>query len=403
MRHPGRVVTALALAVAVYLGVGARVGVIPTGELRADLRRAVAEVEAQLSGGDGTAGEAPAPSADATDAEHGFSYSCLSGAQRSLYDELYAGVMAREATFSVGSTSTDDLKQAMRALLEDHPELFWLDGSATLRTGALGMGATVTPGLDLPLDQVDSVQAQVEAAADSWVASLPAGATTYDKVCSAYEWVINNTDYDETSEQNQNIQSVFLGHRSVCAGYAKAFQYLLRRVGIPCAYVTGQIEAGAHAWDLVEIDGTYTYVDPTWGDPTYLTQQGVKQDGNVSHDYLCLTTEEMERDHHAADRASQLPQCTSTDYDWYRLRGTYLTSVDSQAIADAFWDAVSAGEREVGYKFADDATYAEAAALLASNGFLQNSLAEYGRTHGMSQVSYSYATSPELRVVKVFW
>lgn len=349
-------------------------------------------------------GSASAGSATGQTGDGGFSYSCLGISQQDVYEQLLAGCSARQASFTIQCRDTGDIEPALQALLEDHPELFWLDGAATYQSASLiGGQVTVTPSTNVGLDQVDGIQRQIDAEANAWLASLPAGASDYDKVRSAYEWVIQNTDYDPSSSQNQNIQSVFVGHASVCAGYAKAFQYLLQKAGVWCAYVTGQIDEGAHAWDLVRIDGTYTYCDPTWGDPTYFTSQGQTVEGNITYDYLCLTTQEMERDHHAADRASQLPTCDSTAYDWYRLNGTYLTSLDSQAISDAFWAQVRAGQGEVGFKFADDATYQQAASLLASNGFLQNSLSEYGRQRGLSQVSYSYTTEPELRIVRVFW
>lgn len=401
MRHLRRVVVVLVL-LAVAWGV-LEMGALPTGT--GELPQGDANVSTTTDNGANAASvPTTANTANAGQYPNGFSYSCLTEAQRAVYDQLLQGTSSRETSFSIDCPDTDDIEPAMRALLEDHPELFWLDGGATYqRSGLLGSGVTITPSTDVALDQVDGIQATIDDEADAWLASLPDDASDYDKVRSAYEWVIRNTDYDLSSEQNQNIQSVFLGHRSVCAGYAKAFQYLLHRAGVWCAYVTGQIEAGQHAWDLVRIDGTYTYCDPTWGDPTYFTTQGETVEGNITYDYLCLTTAEMERDHHVADRASDLPVCDSDAYDWYRLNGTYLTSLDSQAISDAFWAAVNAGQNEVGFKFADDATYSQAEGLLTSNGFLQNSLAEYGRRQGLSQVSYSYTTEPELRVVRVFW
>ena len=48
-------------------------------------------------------------------------------------------------------------------------------------------------------------------------------------------------DYDDAAEDNQNICSVFIGKKSVCAGYSKAMQYLMEKQGLFCTYVTGEV------------------------------------------------------------------------------------------------------------------------------------------------------------------
>ena len=51
-----------------------------------------------------------------------------------------------------------------------------------------------------------------------------------------------------------------------CEGYARAFQYLLQRLGIPCLYVEGQGNGRPHAWVMVYIDGKWLHTDPCWND-----------------------------------------------------------------------------------------------------------------------------------------
>ena len=75
-------------------------------------------------------------------------------------------------------------------------------------------------------------------------AGISQEASTYEKIKYVYEYIINSTDYNENGQDTQNIQSVLLYHSSVCAGYSKAFQYLLNRMGFSCTYITGTIRDG---------------------------------------------------------------------------------------------------------------------------------------------------------------
>ena len=68
---------------------------------------------------------------------------------------------------------------------------------------------------------------------------MPAKDTDYQKILYVYEYIVNTVDYDLEAADNQNIYSVFVNRRSVCAGYSKATQYLLERLGVFCTYVTG--------------------------------------------------------------------------------------------------------------------------------------------------------------------
>ncbi len=59
----------------------------------------------------------------------------------------------------------------------------------------------------------------------------------------------------------------------VCAGYAKAFQYLCDKGGLTCYYVTG-ITSGEHAWNIVRLQGKNYLVDITNSEPGSWGQNG---------------------------------------------------------------------------------------------------------------------------------
>ena len=123
-------------------------------------------------------------------------------------------------------------------VMTDHPEYFWTEGGFRYYEetwpGGGTAGMKVLPDYLMSQEAAAQVKTEIEATAKEWLSGIPSDADTYEKIKYVYETLIHKVDYDETSPNNQNIQSVFLGKSSVCMGYAKATQYLLNRIGIFC-------------------------------------------------------------------------------------------------------------------------------------------------------------------------
>ena len=52
----------------------------------------------------------------------------------------------------------------------------------------------------------------------------------------------------------------------VCQGYAEAFYRICKELGYKCRFVSSDPDEGCHAWNIVQLDGKYYYVDCTWDD-----------------------------------------------------------------------------------------------------------------------------------------
>jgi len=343
--------------------------------------------------------------AEALPVSTGFSYTLLSEQQQGVYAGLYRACEQRLQSFDCRIDDLDDIEPALVALLEDHPEFFWLAGSCEYSRPVGSKRSHISLVFDVDPAQIDERAALIEAACQQFDAGLPEGAGPYDVLKAAYEYVIGTTDYGYQSVHNQNIQSVFIDHQSVCAGYARALQYLLQRYGIDCAFVTGSISAAAedHAWNLVWIDGVPTFVDVTWGDPTYSGPRGEDVEGTFTYDYLCLTTEEMVRDGHAATHADALPACTSTDYDYYRLNGRYFDVYSYDEVNGLIAQAMAEGQTSFAVKFGNDEAYAQALADLEDHAFLRGAFQDLAVSRGETVSRHSYAVSDALRIIRFFW
>lgn len=339
----------------------------------------------------------------------GFSYERLSEDLQQLYRELYTGVSARKTSLFITACTTSDAGRALNALLDDHPEFFWMDGKASV------YGLEGAPVVQLSFDfniapaAIDETSSRIEAAFQEYESTLPENAGTYDKVKAAYEYIIKQTDYDSslTGDQSQNIQSVFLNRLSVCAGYARAFKYLMDREGIPCAFLSGTAtgpdgRSESHAWNLVTIDGVDTLVDVTWGDPTY-QGDAVTDPDFISYDYLCLTSEEMRRTGHTAGENYTAPECTDRRYDYYILNGGYSETFDRDAVAFALMDTVDNDRRDVRFKFGSKEAYQVAMYELFEGGMVADALQRRMAWDDLTSITYYHQYSEGLYTIRVFW
>ena len=133
--------------------------------------------------------------------------------------------------------------------------------------------------------------------------------------------VISATSDDEIAAayaKYPNIHTMYgalVEHKAVCDGYAKTYQYLLYKVGIPSHIVTGYGGAESHAWNLVKLDGDWYYTDLTWDD----------QDSGLYYSYYNVTTEQLEKDHTIDETDYSFPECTATLDNYYTKNSAELS------------------------------------------------------------------------------
>ena len=101
---------------------------------------------------------------------------------------------------------------------------------------------------------------------------------------------------------DQSAYSALVNGQSVCAGYARAFQYIMQQLGIPTYYCTGY-SGENHAWNIVKLYNDYYNVDTTWDD----TEPG-------TYNYFNKTDAEFNTTHIRRNLSINLPACTGTMY-----------------------------------------------------------------------------------------
>ncbi|HHT15132.1 MAG: transglutaminase domain-containing protein [Christensenellales bacterium] len=136
--------------------------------------------------------------------------------------------------------------------------------------------------------------------------------TQYEKALWLHDWLTHNADYDEPMTIH-TPEGVLLRGKGVCESYALAYQMLLAEADMEGIYVTGYSRGESHAWNLVNIDGEWTYVDVTWGDP--------KGGGAECHDYFGLNDTLLSRDHDWSYSNCRPPKAETLKYNYLLLNG----------------------------------------------------------------------------------
>ncbi len=331
-------------------------------------------------------------------------YSLLTDeAEQQTYHTIVQGLEAQEEEIELELTDADRVGVLFDMVLRDYPEYFWCDGSGvtTVYTGPRSR-TILEPGYTYAMEQRTEMQKEIDAAAEECLSGIAADATDYRKIQHVYNWIVDTVEYDASASDNQNIYSVFAGRRSVCAGYSKATQYLLERMGVFCTYVTGEAGGNArHAWNLVRIGEDYYYVDTTWGDPVFMTEmQGEAQD-YVSYDYLCCDDTQLFMTH-TPDSDFPLPACTHMEYNYYVINDMYYTSYDPDLWQERMDEKIDAKENPTVFKFASHDLYLEAHDEILGN-LLNEGVRSVAERYGQRTVRYQYLDDEELNKITIYW
>ena len=311
--------------------------------------------------------------------ESGYAYGKLSESKQQLYLEIRDALVQFEENVKLSSYDKDEISHVFQCVLNDHPEIFYVDGYTYTEytLGDILKKITFTGTYRFSQDEIAEKQKKIDSYVNQCLSDIPENADDYMKVKYIYEYLIHHTEYDALAEDNQNICSVFIEGRSVCQGYAKATQYLLNEAGIFATLVLGRVIGGeGHAWNLVQIDGSYYYVDTTWGDASYQAVGGasgysVEKIPTINYDYLCVSTEQMNLTH-TLDNVVDLPVCDSMRDNYYVREGLYFTEWNEEQIERIFREEYEKGSAYVTLKCADYEVYKQMqGALIMNQGIFQ--------------------------------
>lgn len=284
--------------------------------------------------------------------ENGFYYAQLNDTEKTVYSALLETAKNGDLKCSLSNvdyeTYATATTRAAYALAYDHPELFWISGGWQ-SSGTRGIGDdadTITIKL-LPYafwNYVSNPQKYIDTF-ESTVDAIVAQAKTYNGVFAqvefVHDYITSNCYYDydrleeaqktyhvASSEYIYSAYSCLVDKAAVCAGYARAFQVIMQRLGYNCTYVRGDA-GGAHAWNYIELDDEGYFLDVTWDDADWRDDNGnLLYPDDAKYEYFCITKRELNKTHTEDESLFTIPEPTATKYNYYRYKGYYVTAYD---------------------------------------------------------------------------
>ncbi|MBR3766655.1 MAG: bacterial Ig-like domain-containing protein [Clostridia bacterium] len=151
----------------------------------------------------------------------------------------------------------------------------------------------------------------------------------HDRIAVLCEYDYDDYQLDTIPHESYSMYGVLVNGVAVCQGYAEAYFYLLREVGID-SYLC-ESSALNHAWNIVEIDGEEYHVDITWDDPVNDIT------GRVKHTNFLRSSAGIYETNHTADDYITTPDSTIyDDYFWqnsttaFQLLGDEIYYIDEK-------------------------------------------------------------------------
>ena len=313
-----------------------------------------------------------------------YGFASLSSKQQEDYRAVYTALSDRfseDETVSDGKEtilgtsvalphplSGDEAAAVYKALINDIPMLFYLNNSLWYQgvdfPGLSGNVVYMIVGYRMDAKTRATAKAEIKQAAAELLCDLPAD--EYDRELLLHDRLINACTYDTEAAKDGNekdpaylsrytLYGALAEKKAVCAGYAKAYQYLCTCAGLYARSVTGtdQKNGIAHMWNEVTVLGAVGYVDTTWDD----------SEDRLTHRYFNLTAEEMAKTHTWDAARYPAPALPSAE-NYYVHEGLYLDVANEEKIVALTAKALREG-RIAELRFAETA-YAKARQYMES-------------------------------------
>ena len=260
-------------------------------------------------------------------------------------------------------------------------------------------------------EERDRMQQEVDAAANEILSKVPADADMWTKALTVHDELVKRTTYDHSlsKEHIYDIYGVLVEREAVCTGYAKAFEYLMGKLGESAYYVKTKYdptEGDGHAWNYFDTSDGLLYIDVTWDDPDLFDMYGRPY---IEHDYFGVTAAELTRvESHDAD-ITDLNLASYSVSSYHAKTGYYLWNYERSGLIDILGEQYRNGSNLLTVKFPSRESFENAMLTLCGSGWSENSPSDTSELSTVinaavpeSGVNYYYVHQDGLYILNVF-
>jgi len=256
-----------------------------------------------------------------------------------MYNVLRDAVANMSEGCVLTGASEYDLNYVYVAVMNDHPQFFWMSHSYVY--GTFGTGMAIFFQYNADGMKVDYTCTRAQAAAritamnteiTKIFAAMPAALSEYDRELYFHDYLLDKNSYEfaavASPESHLDAFSAYgalITGRIVCEGYSRGWQLLLYHSGINASLVVGHTnpDSQPHMWNMMKIDGKWYFSDLTWDDGA-----------EMPYMYFNLRENDVASDHiHASAYGAfefvssfnfKLPNCNSLDANYYVVNGWWF-------------------------------------------------------------------------------
>lgn len=330
------------------------------------------------------------------DTDYCYFYEKLNENEQDTYRRIYHSLTESLESIVLKETDVEIVQDVFTNVLFDHPELYYVNSQFEYRQNPNSI--EFMPRYDYTEAEIENYNKQIEEKMSGVIEQARQESTKNQQARYIYNYLIQNVEYQENRKTDQNIISSLLEGKSVCAGYARAYQYLLGRLGIDSAYIVGtakesnsQILSGdRHAWVMVNLDGDYYYSDPTWGD---VAEKGMT---HTCYAYFMMNSQDM-------------LMCYEPEVDYEKTRGDknyyfeeegcYLKNYDEEVISQAVKVGLNNKSRVAEIKCANETIYKRVKKAMESSYLAYRILNQ----NGCWSDNATYLCIDELKLVEIYY
>ena len=277
--------------------------------------------------------------------------------------KLYNEIVRHAYNYSEGPISREGVSDKqlgviLSCALHDYPELFWVENAWSYNDTTMNLSFRCkTPSGVLDVKQINKKLKELRDGAKFFTKGITKKTPPYEALMTIYKRLILTLDYDTKGlnaridvdrtkdDRIRSLHSAIVVHKTVCAGYAVAMQYLLQSVGIPCGYVVSEFRAkSGHAFNVVKIGKFCYYLDATWGDSSN-TLLGDKNNDIIKYSYCCvpysdfILVDEANKHNHIPNKELYpwfKKELQSTGYEYYRYNKAFISRYNEDDLVSIF-------------------------------------------------------------------